>query len=385
MKKTLIALAAAAATGAFAQSSVTAYGLADVGVNVTDNKGNTVTTAAQSNGSATSHLGFKGTEDLGGGMKAMFQFEATWSAADASSRTNGTPAVGTTSNVGNWLGNSQSFVGLSGGFGSVKLGTPNSATLSAHGIGNGGFSTAVGSGYRAVSFDAVRYQNSARYDSPSFNGFSVSYLLATANDKQTGGTANGTTNQTGGRDGVSEVGLAYANGPLNVQVAALTTSQDSLNGVTSSVTTRAGGKFNLTTLGAQYKPGAIGASVFYQRADSGDIKAAGNISSYKYDRTSMGVGLQFDATSALSFKAQYVTTKTGDAEAVSSGGAATVASQTTTLTALGVDYALSKRTSVYGRYEAINDPANLKAVSAGGYTASGNTYTSMAIGVRHSF
>jgi len=384
-KKSLIAVAALAATGVYAQSTVSVYGLVDQGFNVTDFKGNSVTTAAASNGSATSHLGFKGTEDIGGGMKAMFQYEATWSAADTSSRTSGTPAVGTTSNVNTFLGNSQSFVGLEGGFGSIKLGTPNSATLGAHGIGNGGFSTAIGSGYRAVSYDAVRWQNSLRYDSPNMNGFSVSLLTVAKNDKQSGGTANASnTAQTGGRDGITELGLAYAKGPLNVQFAALSTTQDSFHGQTGTAA-RTGGKFNLTTLGAQYKPGALGASVFYQRTSSDSLNNTSTAAAV-FDRTAMGLGVQYDASSKLSLKLNYVQASTGASEVTGSGATtATVANQTTTLLGLGADYALSKRTSLYGRYESINDPANLKGVSSGGYTSTNSTYTAFQVGVRHSF
>ena len=72
MKKTLIALAVLAASGAaFAQSSVSLYGIADIAL--TKAKG----TSAQltSGGVSTSRLGFKGTEDLGGGLKAIFLFE----------------------------------------------------------------------------------------------------------------------------------------------------------------------------------------------------------------------------------------------------------------------------------------------------------------------
>jgi len=389
-KKSLIAVAALAATGVYAQSTATVYGLVDQGINVTDFKGNSVTTAASSNGSATSHLGFKGTEDLGGGMQAVFQLEATWSVADSSNRTQGTSAVGTSSNVTSWLGNSQSFVGLSGGFGSVKFGAPNSATLNASGIGNGGFSTAIGSGYRVTSFDAVRFQNSLRYDTPVMNGLSLSLLAVTKNDKQTGAsaTSNGgssSLNQTAGRDGLTEIGVAYSKGPLNVQLASLSTTQDSLNGVTTS-TTRTGGKFNLTTLGVGYKPGAVGVSAFWQRANSDSLYGAANTSAIVINRTAWGLGVQYDANAKLSFKLNYQVAQTGSDEVGASASSnPVVASQSTTVLGLGADYALSKRTSIYARYEADQDGAGLRAIT--GYTsATGNsTYTAMAIGVRHSF
>ncbi len=74
MKKTLVAIAALAATGAFAQSSVTIDGVVDAGYQSVNYKGNTVNGIA-GNGSSTSQLNFRGTQDLGGGAKASFLYE----------------------------------------------------------------------------------------------------------------------------------------------------------------------------------------------------------------------------------------------------------------------------------------------------------------------
>jgi hypothetical protein len=95
-------------------------------------------------------------------LKANFQYEIDPALSETSSRTVGTSATGTTSNVTSSLGNGQSFVELAGGFGAIKLGTPNLPTLAANGQGNSGFATAIGSGYRVTSFDAVSFQNSLR-------------------------------------------------------------------------------------------------------------------------------------------------------------------------------------------------------------------------------
>ena len=70
MKKTLIALAALAATSAFAQSSVQLYGGLDAGYQALNFKGNKVNGIA-GNGASTSALFVKGTEDLGGGFEAL--------------------------------------------------------------------------------------------------------------------------------------------------------------------------------------------------------------------------------------------------------------------------------------------------------------------------
>jgi predicted porin len=124
MKKSLIALAAlsAFATAAQAQSSITIYGILDAGYS--DRNSETLRYVASSNSVAkdkvsvngingngnesTSRLGFRGTEDLGGGLKANFVFETALN-----------PAESTLSA----FNNRQAFVGLEGGFGTITAGT----------------------------------------------------------------------------------------------------------------------------------------------------------------------------------------------------------------------------------------------------------------------
>ncbi len=120
MKKSLIALAALAtvAGAAQAQSSATVYGIIDSGYLSTERVGPTSATSAtqitteskgvSSSASASSRLGFRGVEDLGGGLKAEFVLETNINATDS-----------TMSN----MGNRQSFVGVNGGFGTFRVGT----------------------------------------------------------------------------------------------------------------------------------------------------------------------------------------------------------------------------------------------------------------------
>ena len=77
MKKSLIALAvlSAAAGAASAQSNVTLFGVVDVGVRHVDNAG-TTSTQMSTDGLQSSRLGFRGTEDLGGGLRAGFWLES---------------------------------------------------------------------------------------------------------------------------------------------------------------------------------------------------------------------------------------------------------------------------------------------------------------------
>ena len=181
MKKSLIALAVLASSGAaMAQSSVTVYGRLDasVGSAKVGAPGAALRANTQmfNSNMTSSRLGFRGTEDLGGGLKAIFGLESNI-AVDAPSATT--------------LGDRAAFVGLSGGFGTIKLGrhdtsfddirdlmvssnlwdsTHLASTETIVGAGaNGAVPASAGVGQLADYGD--RANNQIRYESPSFNGF----------------------------------------------------------------------------------------------------------------------------------------------------------------------------------------------------------------------
>ena len=167
MQKKLIALAVAGLVSvpAFAQSNVTIYGIVDMGYkyqgdNVAD--GVKSRNAIDSGISGGSRLGFRGTEDLGNGLKAGFVLEQGINVDDGSSA------------QGRTFGR-QSFVSLSGGFGTVALGrqyTPAHALLAGNidpfGLGKG----TVGS-IANFYISEARLDNLAAYVSPNWGGFSV--------------------------------------------------------------------------------------------------------------------------------------------------------------------------------------------------------------------
>ena len=216
MKKSLIALAVLAASGAaMAQSSVTLYGVADafVGSSKVEINGagqrQTVVNSAGVNGS---RWGLKGAEDLGGGMKAIFQLESGFN-LDAGS-----------SAQGNLLFGRQAFVGLESGFGTVSLGRQYTAYDALHGATNmnydaATFNAATGGTKLGVSANGMadyanRANNSIAYTSPSFGGFSGQVVYSFGENKNT--VANGFDNKA--TDNAS-VHLKYANGPLLVGYA----------------------------------------------------------------------------------------------------------------------------------------------------------------------
>lgn len=201
MQKKLIALAVSALVSgaAFAQSTVTIYGVADGGISYrTDGPKNSHDRITIDTGiSAGNRLGFKGVEDLGNGISALYTVEMGFGADDGALR-NG---------VG--VGKRQAFLGLTGGFGTViagRLYTPHYTLLSSIDPFKAG---TVGS-YRNVSadvvslnaltgnddavgnvFDPTRVDNTIAYVSPSAGGFNVTVAYSNgASGRESLGTKN---------------------------------------------------------------------------------------------------------------------------------------------------------------------------------------------------
>ncbi|WP_066257953.1 porin [Hydrogenophaga flava] len=209
MKKTLIALAAVAATGvAFAQSSVTIYG--KVNVSLEKSSIGTKNDKAALDDIHGSRLGFRGEEDLGGGLKAKFQIEHRFrpdTGADATfvaGSTNPTTGVVTPSSSTMW--NGMSTVGLAGGFGEIRLGRYYSALfLGANNkpdpFGGDGAGALRGVGMQTTTLPGfIRTANVIHY-SGSFSGVNV---------------AVSTGLKEGAAKAQNSIAIGYANGPLDV-------------------------------------------------------------------------------------------------------------------------------------------------------------------------
>jgi predicted porin len=308
MKKSLIALAAlatlAAAGTASAQSSVTVYGRVDASVG--SNKVDDVSTTQLFSGNlTTSRLGFRGTEDLGGGLKANFQLESALTVDDGT-------AAGMRFGRASW-------VGLSGGFGAVRMGLMDSPYKDIYDMGvsnnvydseftptkiaylSGAVGTATG-----VSDYTSRPSNMVRYDSPNFGGFSGS--VGYAFDEN---VAPATTNSE-----ITAFNLRYRGGPLDVGLG----YQDQKNATPTL-------DRNYTVLAAAYNFGVARVSGQYQRTDQ-----ANGLEDSDY---SIGVTVpfgNFDVSAGVARgKSELNGVTTGEGTAFS----------------LGATYALSKRTRLY--------------------------------------
>ncbi|HJV83662.1 porin [Noviherbaspirillum sp.] len=197
MKKSLIALAvlsALAGTSA-AQTNVAIYGVVDVGISRTDVSNGAATWGMDSGVQSGSRLGFKGTEDLGGGMSASFNLENGY-------------AVDTGAMSGGLLFGRQAWVALNGGYGTVRLGrqfTPIFQVLDDIDPFGTGLSGAINN---VFSTYGVRMNNTVKYLTPQLNGFS-------------GQLAYGFGEVAGNTSASRHLGasVGYVNGPLNVQFA----------------------------------------------------------------------------------------------------------------------------------------------------------------------
>lgn len=197
MKKTLIALAAVAATGAaFAQSSVTLYGVADIGLQDTNAPGSKLqlnSSATMNNGN--SRWGIRGTEDLGGGLKAGFNFEAGLSLDDGK--------TGQSGGGGNYFSRA-AYMTLAGGFGELSLGRRlNPAYYTAEAWALTGYANYLaGFSQFGAAVRGFRYSDMIMYTSPSFSGLTVQFGHVLKGDAGVGA--------------INDLSLRYAQGPLSV-------------------------------------------------------------------------------------------------------------------------------------------------------------------------
>ena len=325
MKKSLIALAVLAASGAaMAQSSVTVYGRLDASVG--SSKIGTPAAAVSntqlySNNLTTSRLGFRGTEDLGGGLSALFIVETGFSP----------DAPGATT-----LGDRAAVVGLSGGFGTIKLGRHDTSfddirdlMVSSNIWDASNFATTetiVGTGSTATGITATntafagvgglgdygdRASNQIRYESPNFSGFTF-------------GLSYGMDEDPAVKRDVSAFNARYKAGNLDVGVAYQENAQSGAAGGNASTN-------EYTTIAGAYNFGSFRVSGGWNQAKQQNVALPIKANTY-----TVGVNVPVNA---FDFSVGYSSGKAKQNGATFEKGSAFSA---------GVTYALSKRTRLYG-------------------------------------
>lgn len=366
MKKTLIALAVAgtfAAPAFAATSNVDVYGKVRVSVdNIT--AGNT---AAGGNNDGwqiadrVSRIGFKGSEDLGGGLKALWQIEQQ-----------------ITLDAGGTLGGAglrNTFVGVNGGFGTVIVGrhdTPyklaGSADLFADTIAD---SQASGTGIIGRNGFDTRAANTVAYVSPTFSGFHFAAAVVPGEENIAGaGAAAGFGNDARGlMDAYSLAGI-YSNGPLNVSVAYENYDKDTNTVVGGAAATDS--DMNAVKFNVGYTMGDIKLGYTYERSDDQYANTAANPQSTdKAHLLSAAYGM-----GPITLMAQY-------GRFNDSANGATQAANDLTRWVLGANYSLSKRTSAYVAY--MNDNYKLANESSQNATAAVRDTKGLTIGLNHDF
>jgi len=219
MKKLLIATAALAmvAGTAQAQSSVTVYGVVDAGITetTTDTTTSGTTTSLKDkttgNGGAytSQRLGFKGTEDLGGGLKANFVYEFGLTDNDGASATD----VDTGTDNAAPTATRVATVGLSGSFGALDIGRQTTIADKAWGVGDvGSGNNFIGRAYTSsVKLNNSRSDRLVNYVSPAFSGFTIHAAIGERNNEGTGATTADRVKETG-------FGVQYSAGALNAMI-----------------------------------------------------------------------------------------------------------------------------------------------------------------------
>lgn len=361
MKKTVLALAAiAASSAAFAQSSVTLFGVVDASVESV--KGDNTVTRVSSDNLASSRIGFKGTEDLGGGLKANFFLDAsvkTDTGAADSSRLFGRSA----------------WAGLAGGFGEVRIGRQDSL-IGALGAAVLGTRQAYDELVVARTLGAVAYRrldNALTYVAPTFvPGLNLAAQYTTQADSTVAG-AESYGNNAGRGYGLS---ANYANGPLAAGISYIHVNTD-VRGDIENTGVLVYGSYDLGVAkltGYYNQDGRDGA--FDKRQVFG-IKAAVPVA--------QGVTLSAGYAAVKNATAAAATTSATLASASADFAPDNRKDDGADIFTLKAQYDLSKRTALYALFTQVNNDDNAALNVSQVATSAGKSSRGLAVGVRHNF
>ena len=344
-----------ATTGAWAQSSVTLYGSLDAGVAYISNVGGSSRWILEQGNMQPDRWGLKGVEDLGGGLKAVFQLEnGFYTNTGAFAK----PGV---------LFNRQAFVGLSSDkIGTLTFGHQTPFSFDVLGPLSTAYQAASWYAFHPGNIDAladtgvVPFDNSAKFRSASFGGFTFGAMMGLGN----------TTNFSTGR--TLSFAVSYANGPFKAAAAYSNEHDRTPSIVTTGITTFQGvpsatyvaDKLQNMGAGASYQFGKLLVHGLYTRVK---LESAGHSDTFQsYDA---GANYQFTPANSVA------------------GGAATttLAGHRWTQFMIGDVYALSKSTQLYANalYMRAGSGSNAAFFTAG--VSSGRNQTILLTGIHHSF
>ncbi|CAM2185543.1 Outer membrane porin protein 32 [Paraburkholderia sacchari] len=345
-----------AVSSAWAQSSVTLYGSLDAGVAYISNVGGHSKWMMEQGNTQPDRWGLRGQEDLGGGLKAIFQLE------------NGFYTNTGAMAKANTLFNRQAYVGLtSDKFGSLTLGhqTPFSfdvlSPFSTAYLGQSWYAFHPGNIDQLADTGVVPYDNSVKYRSPSWYGFTAGAIFGFGN------TTNFSTGRTMG------FSLSYANGPFKAGATWSNEHNRSVAMATTGILPTFQGQPSATYMADKVEN--MGAGVSYS---FGKLLVHG-----LYTRTKLESNGHSDTFQSYDAGANYQFTAFNSV--VLGGATSTLDGRRWNQVMIGDVYSLSKRTQVYvnALYEHTNSEAHAAFFTAG--VSSGRNQAIVLAGLHHSF
>ena len=346
MLKKVLLISAVCATmvgTATANSNVTIYGIVDTGFKIVDNGVDKFSNPIDG-GLATSRLGFRGTEDLGGGLKAEFMLEGQLNPS--------TGSMGSTTVSANEIFNREAWVGLSSTkFGSIRMGrsdVTNTQNVDFYASRFGNFGTNALNGTSMELGTDVK--NVVRYTTPDFKGLTVEL-----------GHASGTSATVGEDAGGDEKGIfvRYKSGKLDVHAGT------QKRGSTATASAR-----DYTAVGGSYDFGVASLGLSYGQGDVNNASGKRN----KVSQASVSVPL----SAGVTIHGVYSIAEDGAQASNGKGQGYTI----------GASKALSKRTSLYAAYSVIDNESNSNMYfSRQGIapTVGGRDTSALSAGISHRF
>lgn len=361
LTKTLAAAAVAGmfSAGAYAQSSVTLYGSLDAGIGYVNKVGGSSLWAQTSGALSDTYFGLRGSEDLGGGNRAIFKLESGFNIG------NGQFGGWLNNNVSQGMFNRQAYVGLSNNtYGTLTLGRQYDSVVDYLGplsLAGKGVNLAAHP-FNNDNIDAqYAISNAVKYESANYAGFHFGGMYSFSN------TPDGFSN---GRQW--SVGLGYANGPFK---AAAVYNQLNNNGVgaLNNTSGRDGGYLTADVqrtfgVGANYTYGPVTGGVVWTRTmlqgNAALVSGPGSSQSFgdaRFDNIEANV--VYGLTPAIALVGAYTFTYGSVNDTAMRWHSVTV----------GADYSLSKRADIYlaGVYQHATGDSSTNYLGIGGTNIAG--------------
>ena len=357
---------------ASAQSVVTIYGVVDAGVTHVTNGGSGNANLQTSGGYGTSRFGFRGVEDLGGGLRASFALEAGMANDTGTGQPSNSNNQASGAGTGTGLTfNRLAYVALSGGFGEVHLGRDFALahlnTLSFDAFNNNGVAKANSLVYGIVGtgplYTTQLVSNTISYTLPKTLGGVYGGVMLGMGENPSGAANSKDGNYYAAR-------LGYAQGPLDVAGAY---SQ------TKYVGTATLGDYTHANLGASYDAGFAKFFALYNRVEV-------DLAPGKVRKNTVDVGAHIPVSPQSKIRVSYAMLSDGSSNSLRNANGSARDTNDARLIGIGYVHDLSKRTALYGSYAHLTNKGQGTYGVIGGYAPMpGQNSSGVEMGLRHIF